>query len=139
MPRSSNDAAERQFRARLDGATLSGPDALGIISWNEFSENTQIEPSQLYGAQYLEVLADVVGAQFRSEAVVDSSEPAAGDERAATGVGYGAPLLGGIIVFGVLAVLAAGWRRWRTEANDPTSGFAKSAPQSEEPREGANL
>ncbi len=52
---------------RLDGQTLqtqlqvafnSTPDAIGLISWNEFSENTHIEPSQNYAMRYLEVLAD---------------------------------------------------------------------------------
>ena len=52
---------------RKDGETLqvqlqvafnSGPDAIGLISWNEFSENSHIEPSQNFGMRYLEVLAD---------------------------------------------------------------------------------
>lgn len=38
-------------------ALQSAPDALGLISWNEFSENSYIEPSQNYGDQYLKVLA----------------------------------------------------------------------------------
>lgn len=52
---------------RKDGETLqieintalqSKPDVVGIISWNEFSENTHIEPSDLYGKRFLEVLAE---------------------------------------------------------------------------------
>ena len=126
------------FRARLDGATRSAPDALGVISWNEFSENTQIEPSELHRDLYLEILADFVGAEFKSEAVVDSSEPA-NDDRSATGVGYGAPLLGGVIVFGLLAVLGAGWRSWRSDASEPTSGLAANGPHPREPWESAEL
>jgi hypothetical protein len=34
----------------------SSPDALGLISWNEFSENSYVEPSQSYGLLYLDVL-----------------------------------------------------------------------------------
>ncbi|HEY0167428.1 MAG TPA: endo-1,3-alpha-glucanase family glycosylhydrolase [Jatrophihabitans sp.] len=53
---------------RNDGSTLrteyatalrSSPDALGLISWNEFSENTHVEPSKKYGDRYLEVLAEL--------------------------------------------------------------------------------
>ena len=69
---------------RNDGQTLknemkaayrSSPDAIGIISWNEFSENSHIEPSQSYGKYYLDILADIIHV---TEPVVynfDSSEP----------------------------------------------------------------
>jgi hypothetical protein len=43
----------RQFEAALG----SDPDAVGVISWNEFSENSQIEPSCDYGVQELKVIA----------------------------------------------------------------------------------
>jgi Glycosyl hydrolase family 71 len=53
---------------RRDGATLvsslgaamaSAPDAVGLISWNEFSESSYVEPSRRYGRRYLDVLASV--------------------------------------------------------------------------------
>jgi hypothetical protein len=53
---------------RRDGATLveslrtamaSSPDAVGLISWNEFSESSHVEPSRRYGRRYLDVLASV--------------------------------------------------------------------------------
>jgi len=53
---------------RRDGATLvnslgaaraSSPDAVGLISWNEFSESSYVEPSRRYGRRYLDVLASV--------------------------------------------------------------------------------
>ena len=121
------------FRARLDGATRSAPDALGVISWNEFSENTHIEPSELYGQRYLEILADVGGATFDIEAVIDSSE-AAGDERSATGVGYGAPLLGGVLALGVIAIVGATWRSRKAVTKESTRGNGESTPYSGEPR-----
>jgi phospholipase C len=77
------------LRTQLDAATASAPDVLGLISWNEFSENTHIEPSRAHGSRYLEVVADVRGAELRELRDFDSSEPAA------TGVSYGVPLLGG--------------------------------------------
>jgi hypothetical protein len=42
-------------------AALSQPDALGVISWNEFSENTHLEPSRSFGTRYLEVLSQLRG------------------------------------------------------------------------------
>jgi hypothetical protein len=47
------------FRTEINTAIASSPDALGIISWNEFSENSQIEPSTLYGATYLDILSEI--------------------------------------------------------------------------------
>lgn len=53
---------------RRDGATLaasyaaavrSSPEAIGLISWNEFSENTHVEPSLLHGDRYLKVLREL--------------------------------------------------------------------------------
>ena len=71
----------------------SGPDAVGLISWNEFSENTHVEPSERYGRRYLDVVADVRDARLPELRDFDSSEPAA------TEVNYGLPLLGGIALF----------------------------------------
>lgn len=53
---------------RKDGAILrteyatalhSSPDALGLISWNEFSENSYVEPSVKFGRRYLDVLREL--------------------------------------------------------------------------------
>lgn len=49
------------LREELDGAEASSPDAIGLISWNEFSENSAIEPSKKYGDAYLRILADALG------------------------------------------------------------------------------
>lgn len=71
---------------RRDGANLreqwgaalnSSPDALGLISWNEFSENSHVEPSHLFGHRYLDVLADITGAPGPT-GELDSSAPAVG-------------------------------------------------------------
>lgn len=69
---------------RKDGETLqiqfntamqSSPDAIGLISWNEFSENSHIEPSENYGHHYLDVLADIRHVPAPVVANFDSSEP----------------------------------------------------------------
>jgi phospholipase C len=81
------------LREELDAAASSDPDALGLISWNEFSENTHVEPSVRHGSTYLDVVADVRHAKLPQSGEFDSSEPAA------TGVNYGIPLLGAVALF----------------------------------------
>ncbi|MFN8639715.1 MAG: hypothetical protein U0360_09730 [Dehalococcoidia bacterium] len=55
---------------RLDGRTLedslhaaaaASPQALGLISWNGYHDNTEIEPSVRFGTRSLEVLASFTG------------------------------------------------------------------------------
>jgi hypothetical protein len=69
---------------RKDGGTLqkemnialqSSPDAIGLISWNEFSENSHIEPSEKYDHQYLEVLTKINSTVIPAIGNFDSSEP----------------------------------------------------------------
>ncbi len=47
------------LRRELNAAAGSSPDAIGLISWNEFSENSHVEPSENYGDRYLQVLSDI--------------------------------------------------------------------------------
>jgi hypothetical protein len=98
------------LRAEMDAATASTPDAVGLISWNEFSENTHVEPSRGHGFRYLRVLADVRGARLPRPRDFDSSEPAATD------VNYGVPLLGGaaLFVLATVVLIVAGRRRFLT-------------------------
>jgi hypothetical protein len=63
------------LRSEWNAAINSRPAAVGVISWNEFSENTHVEPSKAYGNRYLDVLADLTGAATSPSAPVDSSEP----------------------------------------------------------------
>lgn len=51
--------AGKTLRTEIEAALRSAPDAIGLISWNEFSENTHIEPSEEYDNHYLEVLAEM--------------------------------------------------------------------------------
>lgn len=83
------------LRRQVDVAISSSPDAIGLISWNEFSENTHVEPSRNYGTRYAEVVADILGGIAPSGEVIpvtdfDSNAPAA------RGTGYGVPLLGSV-------------------------------------------
>lgn len=64
------------LRTEIDTAVSSSPDAIGLISWNEFSENTHIEPSLNYGNRSLEVLADIHNGVAPIILDFDSSAPA---------------------------------------------------------------
>jgi len=48
------------LQIQFSAAVQSSPDAIGLISWNEFSENSHIEPSQDFGDLYLEVIAEIL-------------------------------------------------------------------------------
>lgn len=61
-PTSPKDRADGQFLANsFNGAVASGADVIMIGTWNEFIENSHIEPSQLYGTQSLDTLRPLIG------------------------------------------------------------------------------
>lgn len=82
------------LRRQLGAAFTSVPDIIGLISWNEFSENTHIEPSLRYGDQSLRVLANVFGTRAPDVALLGS------EASPPTGPSYGIPVLslGGTLV-----------------------------------------
>lgn len=49
------------LRTEYATAARSSPNMLGLISWNEFSENSYVEPSKHYGYQSLDVLRQLHG------------------------------------------------------------------------------
>jgi len=63
------------LQLQLNAALGSSPDALGLISWNEFSENSYLEPSQAYGQRYIERLAAMRGAACGSAPPPELSIP----------------------------------------------------------------
>ena len=65
---------------------------VGLISWNEYSENSHVEPSREDGGRALAVLADALGARPASTGDLDSSQSSP------TGAQYGLPLLGAFAV-----------------------------------------
>jgi Glycosyl hydrolase family 71 len=64
------------LRLELNAAMDSSPDAIGLISWNEYSENSEIEPSRENGATALGVLASFEHAGPPAITDFDSSAPA---------------------------------------------------------------
>jgi hypothetical protein len=65
------------LRVEMNTAQQSDPDAISLISWNEFSENSEVEPSVKYGARALEVLADIRGTPFKYKGDFASDQPGA--------------------------------------------------------------
>lgn len=94
------------LRRALDVAATTAPDAIGIISWNEFSENSHIEPSERDPGGSLAVLAGLLGA--RAPDLADDSSGAGGG-----GSWSGAPLAGAValLIGGALAVIVRRGRR----------------------------
>ncbi|HYT10272.1 MAG TPA: metallophosphoesterase [Mycobacteriales bacterium] len=109
---------------RRDGRTLqreyatamgSSPDAMALISWNEFSENTHVEPSRHYGTRYVDVLRDLTAAPAPALGALgaDSSDPSP------AGAGPTGFLLV-CVVFGFLLLTGAGLLlRRRAAAAEP--------------------
>ena len=67
------------LRRSIDVARRSAPDALGVISWNEFSENSHVEPSQVYDGGELTALADALGGTARVPRDLVSTDPSIGN------------------------------------------------------------
>ncbi len=59
----------------IGAAYASSPDAIGLISWNEFSENTHLEPSRNFGMRSLEILAQIHDRALPEIVEFESSEP----------------------------------------------------------------
>jgi len=64
------------LRVQIDAALNSSPDGVGLISWNEFSENSYVEPSRTYGKRYLDVLVELQGMAAACDALGNHSAPA---------------------------------------------------------------
>jgi len=64
------------LRTEYAAAVRSSPDVLGLISWNEFSENSYVEPSVRYGTRFLDVLREL---RDTSPPVPSSAADSSGD------------------------------------------------------------
>jgi Glycosyl hydrolase family 99 len=93
------------LRAEWRTALASAPDVIGLISWNEYSENSEIEPTLAFGAKYLSTVADLTGKNVVFTGNFDSSSTPA------RSAGYTTELLVGSLVLLVTCLAAVGWRR----------------------------
>lgn len=93
------------LRDELDAAQQSSPDAIGLISWNEFSENSEVEPSVRFGRTTLDTLRDLLRVRVAASGDFDSSDAPI------TNIGYGVPLLVGIAFIVAAGAGAMVWRR----------------------------
>lgn len=66
------------LRTEYAAAVQSSPDILGLISWNEYSENTYVEPSVNYGDFYLQEVAELRGTTVPVPTSAADSSSAAG-------------------------------------------------------------
>ena len=80
----------RTLRRELAAAEASAPDAVGLISWNEFSENSHVEPSEKYGDQSIQALAAALGVR---KSVDVPARPDAKDDSGSGLTGLGAVVL----------------------------------------------
>jgi hypothetical protein len=95
------------LRVEMNVALQSTPDLIGLISWNEFSENSHIEPSEKFGDRYLTVLADLRAAPAPAVGEFDSSAP----EGAVVGLTLDRLLALGAVTFLIAAgLVVTAWR-----------------------------
>jgi hypothetical protein len=113
VPRGDGQTLRREVAA----AREAQPDAIGLISWNEFSENSHLEPSEQYGRQYLDVVSSITRAERVPAAAaigdsgVDSSGPGGRH------VGYQVPLLVAMALGGIACVAVVTRRTRRGHAS----------------------
>jgi Glycosyl hydrolase family 71 len=110
IERLGGDTLRREWSTAMD----SSPDAIGLISWNEFSENSEVEPTTSFGTTYLGVLSSLIGRPLTIQGDFDSSAVPSRK------FGYTLPLM---IGFGALLLVSVGayaWRRGVRKALDRT-------------------
>ena len=128
MPGSS---AGRGSIARDDGEHIrrqmaqiaeTRPDAIGVISWNEFSENSHIEPSLDHSYTYLDVIREARPLAGLSAIGDDSSDDPASADPAWVPRVMAMSLLGVLTALGVAMTVRRERRASRDQAHpDPGS------------------
>ncbi len=63
------------LRTEFNAASRSISDAIGLISWNEFSENSYVEPSKNFGMTYLSEITDLLNTAGPAVPNFDSDAP----------------------------------------------------------------
>jgi len=133
----------KTLRTEVATALAASPSALGLISWNEFSENSHLEPSAKYGSHYLDVLrAALRDSPHAPSPAVRASNVDVTDSSSSGTSGFptAIPALSGFfLLFGGSVVLLAGRQRRRRERGDrgprdgPGSGGGGTPPRDPDP------
>jgi Glycosyl hydrolase family 99 len=121
VPRRNGDT----LRVEWNAAMQSSPDAIGIISWNEFSENSYIEPSQKYGNTALKALSRLTGAPGPSGEL--DSNNAAGRSMTTEGV-IALVFLGAVVVMSGVLLRRRSRRAPRAPGNPPGGEAIRREP-----------
>jgi hypothetical protein len=123
------------LRTEYSAAVNSSPDVLGLISWNEFSENTYVEPSQKYGTLFLDTLRQLRTTPAPSSlAARDSNQTPAHSTVSQQTLWTNVVRLGGFAA--LLAVLSAvpfARRRRRRRRAGRAEGLTRPTPPTPEP------
>lgn len=121
----------RTLRTEYATALRSSPDALGLISWNEFSENTYVEPSKDFGHRYLDVLAELRQTQAPvPPSAEDSSAQPLPTEPGSNWLGMGLAIGLPVLLIGGLTLLGRRLRR-RARSREIGAGRPSAVAESE--------
>jgi len=74
------------LRASFAGAVASNSHMIIITSWNEFQENSYIEPSANYGTTYLDIARELISSYKASGSVPAAPAPPSGYDSSLSGV-----------------------------------------------------
>ena len=94
----------------LDNAYASRPDGIGVISWNEWSENTYIEPGERYRNQEITTLRSYLRGRDGAGTAVSRASPAGPAQGGWSGL-RAAALLFVITVVGLVVLVRYAGRR----------------------------
>ena len=121
----------RTLAASLDNAYASQPDAVAVISWNEWSENTYIEPGGRYGDQELVALRDYLAARGRGlPGDIASGDSSQGDTASGwTGTKAGLSL--GVLTLATIVGLS--WRGARRREEPPSGAHTPDPDPDQDP------
>src|SRR5215216_4263098 len=106
------------LRTEMSAAFQSAPDAVAVISWNEFSENSHIEPSQNYGNRSLEVLTEGNYSRVSPISDFDSSIPLDVSDQQGMGRILALTFMGALIFLSLFVIVG---RSYRANRNDRLS------------------
>jgi hypothetical protein len=116
IPRDGTATLQREIGVAL----RSSPDAVGLISWNEFSENTQIEPSERYGEAALAALGARVTLPIATAMDFDSSAPGTTDRNDPGRLALVATAGLSLVAVFLLALVRARWSERRSVVPAPS-------------------